>query len=312
MGGCAVIEHYSTSLVEPGRRRDFWNELMEDTYQGVVVDPFSTRFNADLSRWRMGDVTMIWPRSAAAAVARRSANHLNSQKVVLHVVHAGECTLAQRGRTATLRTGDFVVCAAEENYRFDVAGKHQMLVVEMDRALIAPQVPQLDDMIATCISGAMAPTRLLHNFLLSLWREGSVNLDESMSETYSGILANLLATSLQVRPSAQTQLCHPLFGRMKGIVEVRLFDPELSTASLASELGVSVRRLQIAVAEAGTTPIGYITKRRMESAADRLLMEPSTPITDICYSTGYSDCAYFSRRFHAHFGMSPTEYRNRH
>lgn len=284
---------------------------MEDTYEGLVVDPLSTRFNADLSRWRMGDVTMIWPRSAAAAVARRRSDRLSSQKVVLHVVHAGECTLEQRGKIARLRTGDLVVCAAEENYRFDVAGKHQMLVVEMDRCMIAPQVPQLDDMIATCISGAMAPTRLLHNFLLSLWREGSVNLDESMSETYSGILAHLFATSLQARPTTNAQLCHPLFDRMKGIVEARLGDPQLSTVSLASELGVSVRRLQIAAAEAGTTPIGYITKRRMESAADRLLMEPATAITDICFSTGYSDCAYFSRRFHAHFGMSPTEYRNR-
>ena len=307
-----MIEHYSTSRVEPGLRRDFWNELMEDTYQGLVVDPFSTRFSADLSRWRMGDVTMIWPRSAAATVARRRSEYLSSQKVVLHVVHAGECMLQQRGRTAMLKTGDLVVCAAEESYRFDVAGKHQMLVVEMDRSMIASQVPHLDDMIATCISGAIAQTRLLHNFLLSLWREGSVNLDDSMSETYSSIIANLFATTLQARPAAHSQIYHPLFDRMKGIVEALLGDPELSTVTLASELGVSVRRLQVAVAKAGTTPIGYITRRRMESAADRLLMEPATQITDICYSTGYSDCAYFSRRFHAHFGMSPTEYRNRH
>lgn len=307
-----MIEHYSTSLVEPCRRRDFWNELMEDTYQGLVVDPFSTRFNADLSRWRMGDVTMIWPRSAAAAIARRRSTQPVDQKVVFHVLHMGECTLTQRGKVATLRTGDLVVCAAEEAYRFDVAGKHQMLVVEMDRDTIAAQVPNLDDLIGTCIPGSLAPTRLLHNFLLSLWREGAVNLNANMGEAYSTILANLAATSLQLSPDQPGIPANPLFDRMKGLVQARLGDPELSTVTLASELGVSVRTLQMATADAGTTPIGYITQRRMESAAHRLLMEPATPVTEICFTSGYSDCAYFARRFHAHFGMSPTEYRNRH
>lgn len=309
-----MIEHFSTRNVDTRNRLDFWNQLLGETYDGLVVDPLQPRFHAQMARWRLGDMTMVWPQSAAAVVARRRGYeaHAREQKIVVHQVHSGECTLNQRGRVATLKAGDMVLCAGEEFYRFDVGGEHQMLVVEMDRSLIGQKVQHLDDLIATTISGEQAATRLFHNFMLSLWREGAANFDETMGQSYASVLTELLATSLQPREPSAPVCRNMLFDRMKGVVEARLSDPDLSPAGLASELGVSLRTLQSAVAEAGTTAVSYITRRRLERAAQRLLMEPSESITSVAFSVGFSDGAYFTRRFHEQFGAPPSEYRQRH
>ena len=111
-----MIEHFSTRSVEMCSRLDFWNQLLGETYAGLVVDPVQPQFHAQLARWRLGDMTMIWPQSAAAVVARRRGyeTHAQQQKIVVHQVHSGECTLSQRGRVTTLKTGDMVLCAGEE------------------------------------------------------------------------------------------------------------------------------------------------------------------------------------------------------
>ncbi|MBE5884421.1 MAG: helix-turn-helix domain-containing protein [Lachnospiraceae bacterium] len=52
----------------------------------------------------------------------------------------------------------------------------------------------------------------------------------------------------------------------------------------------------------------YHTRVRMNIAC-KLLRSTLLPIGEISLKVGYSDMLYFSRCFHAHMGMSPTEYR---
>jgi AraC family transcriptional regulator, positive regulator of tynA and feaB len=47
-------------------------------------------------------------------------------------------------------------------------------------------------------------------------------------------------------------------------------------------------------------------------AAQLLATDHRRSITDIAYACGFSDSAYFSRRFNACFGMTASQYRARH
>lgn len=303
-----MIEHFTTQRICPERRRNYWNELLEGTYSGMVVDAVDAGFAAAMARWQLGSATMIWPRSLAAVVARKRGSSVGD-RLVMHLQHSGRASVQHRGRCEQLEAGDMVVCAASEDYRFE-ASRHQMLVVELDRALIEPGVPGLDDRIGTRISGSRTATRMLHQFLLSLWREGADGMNPALEATYLPIVAELLRASLQ--PVQDMGMQDVLVRRMSRLVKQRLADPGLSTSSLAAELGVSVRRLQLAVAKAGTTPVQYLTRQRLEFASERLLREPGTAVTDISLDAGFSDPAYFARRFQAHYGMSPSRYRARH
>ncbi len=58
----------------------------------------------------------------------------------------------------------------------------------------------------------------------------------------------------------------------------------------------------------GVPPMRYLNDRRVERAA-LLLAFTSTPIAEIGAAVGWSDPAYFSRRFRSAHGMSPRAYR---
>ena len=58
----------------------------------------------------------------------------------------------------------------------------------------------------------------------------------------------------------------------------------------------------------GMSPVAYITKLRMQNACE-LLLSTDLPVKQIGTTVGYSDPHFFSKRFKAHVGVSPVEYR---
>jgi AraC-like DNA-binding protein len=308
-----VIERFSTCHIEPSRRLDFWNELVGSTYDGLVVDSRDPFLNAELLRWRLGDNTLIWPKSPAFSVERRpeGVSRASEQKVVAHILHSGSGRLIHRRREVPIVAGDLVVCASEERYRFDMPGPHEMLVLEFARSAIEPRMAGLDDRIAHCVSGKHATTRLLHRFVLSLWNEGQLNLGCDAEVAYGAIVEEMFAASLAA-PAEALEGSNGLFQRLRHLIERRFADPEVTSAILAEELGVSMRTMQVAAAAAGTTPVACLIDRRLEHAAQELRTDPQASVTLVAFRSGFSDSAYFARRFHERFAMSPTQYRRIH
>lgn len=58
--------------------------------------------------------------------------------------------------------------------------------------------------------------------------------------------------------------------------------------------------------------VGEFTRRlRLEMAANKLIAPRHQPVTEIAQDCGFSTSQNLAKAFRAHFGMSPTEYRNR-
>ncbi len=74
--------------------------------------------------------------------------------------------------------------------------------------------------------------------------------------------------------------------RALALIDTHLADPDLRSASMASELGTSVRTVQNLFAELGKTPTAAILERRLERAADRLIADPQATITTLPSRTG--------------------------
>ena len=61
----------------------------------------------------------------------------------------------------------------------------------------------------------------------------------------------------------------------------------------------------------GLPPMAYLRRRRLELAT-RLLIHSDLLVGEVGNSVGWSDANYFTRRFRAEFGVTPTGYRERH
>jgi AraC family transcriptional regulator, positive regulator of tynA and feaB len=106
-----------------------------------------------------------------------------------------------------------------------------------------------------------------------------------------------------------------LFARICSIVKRHFPDPDVGSAEVASEAGISVRYLQKLFAMRGTTCSHYVRSLRLDHAAQLLNRQTSTDrnilLAEIGQSCGYRDYANFARHFRARFGYAPGAFRNR-
>ena len=87
------------------------------------------------------------------------------------------------------------------------------------------------------------------------------------------------------------------------------FAASITIAELAKHAGMShVGFTNRFVRSTGITPVEYLTRVRMRSAAE-LLTATDLPIGDIARRCGYENPFYFSRVFRDRMGMPPSEYR---
>jgi transcriptional regulator GlxA family with amidase domain len=95
-----------------------------------------------------------------------------------------------------------------------------------------------------------------------------------------------------------------------GVLRARLADPWTLNA-LAEEVHLSRSQLARSFdAAVGTSPMAYLRRLRVERMA-RLLASTDLSVAESARSVGWKNQFHASQCFHAHYGVSPTEYRRR-
>jgi transcriptional regulator GlxA family with amidase domain len=122
-------------------------------------------------------------------------------------------------------------------------------------------------------------------------------------------LANLLfVDSFRRNPDCQAvfrdSTLHDPIARALHHIEQHPFSP-WTVEMLARKVGMGRANFAARfVAQAGCTPIDALTAERMRHAAD-FLADTDLKVAEIAERVGYRSEAAFSRRFAAHFGLSP-------
>lgn len=89
-------------------------------------------------------------------------------------------------------------------------------------------------------------------------------------------------------------------------------NPNFNVDTLSEQLNMSRSKFYTKVKDAtGQTPNTYIMNYKMKRAMTMLQTEPQLNISEMAYRLGFSSARYFSLCFKDHFGVTPTDAKNK-
>ena len=95
-----------------------------------------------------------------------------------------------------------------------------------------------------------------------------------------------------------------------GIIEENLSNPELCTAMIAKQMGVSERGIYRKIENITDKTLHQIIRESRIELASKLLVSSKLTIDEIMYKVGYDNRSSFHRNFKEMKGMTPKDYRN--
>ncbi len=313
----ASILRANTATVAPQQRLDYWNNHVASLYAGMSVDSAASNFSAHLLHVNVGRIGVMRAFSDHSIVRRNtSSTPVSGDQDILkiHLQNRGTSINRQGQREAWLQVGDLTVCENRSSYMIEPSAESDMFALELPRDLAKQYFPDISARIMQRVTAFSLHSRLLFNLLNTIYQECQPGYCEDIDlDTLEPVLLELLKPVLSNPHDGDIDMdsrkTRGLLKRLKTLVQQHLQNVDLGTELLASEAGVSERKVQALFAELGTTPTFYIRDQRLDWAAERLRYDLDQPVTRIAHSAGFNDSAYFSRCFRLRYGETPKRYR---
>lgn len=305
----------STDTVSAGDSADAWGEWMRHLFFGLQSDLYGDRvFDGHLHTVHAGDIVMTKLEANRHRVIRTSRAARSSDAPYLKILapwHGG-AAVEQHGRQAWASPGGWVIYDTTGSYGVANPERSDHLIVMVPKASLVERGLRLDEVMCRQMGTAKGISRVA----LETMRSTFLELPSMTAEAIRGagdLVLELVRLSLQElagRSSSVTQL-EAFKDRIRDYIALHLRDPGLSIDRIARSLNCSKRHLHNAFAGEEVTLAHYILERRLQ-ACMRDLKKPGQAqrtITDLAFSWGFTNCAYFSRVFRDRTGLSPSEFR---
>lgn len=231
----------------------------------------------------------------------------------IHMIYAlaGEVTIAEENSFLTLQKDDFFICNKSKVYQL-FAENSKIFILSMQYFFSNDDSNQYDhyftgDSIKNTHNLDKQVIYLLNNLIeLYIFREQKRTSE--IFEVYFSLI-NLLEKKYLVRVKLDEERnLRKKIGEIKFYIDNN-FDKEIKLSDLAGKLYVSEQYLsRLFSSEIGMSLSEYLIKKRLEKVR-KDLFETEKSITDIVFSSGFSNINSFNRLFKKYQGMTPTEYR---
>lgn len=116
-----------------------------------------------------------------------------------------------------------------------------------------------------------------------------------------------MSAPVQHRPLT-IALRRELYTEVREFLDERFGESDLTLDDVARAVSSSRRQVQRLFEEDGDTFRAYLTRLRMQRAAD-LLSQTKTPVRDIARHVGYRQSAQFAKAFRRFGGVTPLQWR---
>jgi AraC-like DNA-binding protein len=306
------IFRLSTRALPERDRVEAWRETIGRAIMNFEIDPTgSAEFEADMTLQALPGLG-ISEGSHSGMRYRRSAAELDSDDLVLGIVHSGEHTIQQLDRELAVSTGQVYLATNAEPCMALVSASERFLALRVPLRTLAPMLTNLDGILARSIVPQPQALRLFLHYksaISALPANTPSDVSRCIAQHVCDLVALMLgatrdATEIAKAGGVRAARLHTI----KADIEANVASRELSVSAVSTRHGVTPRYVQILFETEGTTFTEFVLAKRLDHALNRLA-DPlcrDLKISEIAYAVGFSDLSYFNRAFRRRYGDTPS------
>ncbi|MBR0878973.1 AraC-like DNA-binding protein [Bradyrhizobium japonicum] len=323
---------WCTDEVEPHDRFDYWREVRSKGLFGVTAELERERradFYGEFSLRQLGGGGLVELKASHYTVERSTSDIAyapGDSICVYQQLGSGGWFGGMRASDFAIANGSFATSHTDQPYRTAPlgAGGFHLRILKIPVSSLSTQDRRMRE---------LAPRTFNDPGLAPLLGACFADLDEAAAgangatDTTSVAQASLDQASLVqalahlaliergiVRPGSrrgQAALRTARLSQARRLIARYLQDPDLTPATVADQLGVSVRHLHMLFETAAKSFSQTVTDERLKQSRRLMREAPDRLIADIATSCGFESLATYYRVFNAAYGMAPGDFRAR-
>jgi AraC-like DNA-binding protein len=309
-----VYDIYSSAALPQLQRFEFFRDVVDRVFCPMQIEPKASAeraFVGNVAVRELRSVRLAHVATSACAVRRRSQDiaRLTHPGYLVKFQLAGQSLWMQRGREVHLRPGDFVICSTMEPYSLRFLEDYSMPVLALSEPQMRHLVPNPDQFLGMRMDGEDADCGLLSSFIGQVVARMGKMAEPMLLKVEANIL-DLLGAVLAARAGAKTLPPETQRERIRSYIQQHLQDHRLSPASIAADLGISVRYVHSLFKDEPLTIGQFIRELRVRACrADLEAEPPPASLTELALKWGFYDLSHMSRCFRDEYRISPKEIR---
>lgn len=261
-----------------------------------------------------GPVGLNIVHAAATRFSRTKQQLADADNDFLFILHTGgRQEIEHNGRTTSLGPGDACLVQNGSTGWTTFPERASTLALRIDGTALRAMVRYPETLAGELIQGGRPGVSLLRRYLRSLAEEK--DLTPELLHTLGLHVIDLVASILGATrdASAQAEAGGIRAARLRSVMDniaMRACDPHFSIETVAAQLAVTSRTLQLLLEETGSTFSEHVTEHRLRRAW-RLLAVPTSrlAIAEVAQEAGFNDLSHFYRAFRRRYGETPASVR---
>lgn len=264
-------------------------------------------FRFDAYGYQLGDT--LYVNQYCDAVTGRTGAGCESDSVVAHFVLSGSIGFESGPQPITVRPGQ--MCVRDVGHqRFWVGPGTVTRWMMVPRLLVVSQLRHENMLSPTVVGNSSPEARFLVSYLEAVKAQdhelltpaGTRAIEQAAVTLLSGVIAGISAHDSRELQNATLEAARRFIDR-------RVADQELTPASIAHGIGVSLRTLHRSFAAADESVMGYLRRRRLQEAhAELLRTGGAVKVAELAAKWKFSDSSHFIRQFKEAYGSTPAAY----
>lgn len=307
-----IVDSTNTQDVEEGDQVDYWVDIIGDYQCALTFEGGKRRaFRAHAERQRTSTYQLVGWRSEES-VYRRSPRDIRrdpDHDYRLMFPSRGTLRLSTRDIDAAVGTGWAAVAPMSEPFQLGQDASTIAYGLTIPRNEVERRLDS-DHPVITGIDLTTGLGRVIREMISGLFTERH-NLTGHQFDAVCDRAVELLCLLLSGDAPNERPHMAELETDIRRYIHEHADDPALDGHAVAHALGWSLRQVQLALQQSGTTPRRLIKEERLARAME-YLRNPGyrdMTVTELAHRFGFSSVSAFSSSFRERYGRAPSSVR---